>query len=98
MGAECQVGSTILLLGSDVCKILQAATRVKGGYNLDITCGISGKPITKSNKYGMFCEDMCELEENKKIYGTLHEMMTGFWKSMEHVANDFADKIKKDKP
>lgn len=29
-----------------------------GTYNLDITCDICGKPITITNKYGMFCEDM----------------------------------------
>jgi hypothetical protein len=32
-----------------------------------IICKISGKPIIESNDYGMFCEDMCELEESKAL-------------------------------
>ncbi len=35
---------------------------------VDVTCSISGKPITISNEYGMFCEDMCQLEECKSGY------------------------------
>jgi len=31
----------------------------------DATCDC-GKPITVTSKYGMFCEDMCGLEEAKK--------------------------------
>jgi len=31
----------------------------------DATCDC-GKPITVTNKYGMFCEDMCGLKESKE--------------------------------
>ena len=38
-----------------------------GGYDINVTCEISGKPITISNKYGMYCEDMCGYEEDKAL-------------------------------
>ena len=34
--------------------------------NADATCGC-GKPLTVTNKYGMFCEDMCDFEESKQV-------------------------------
>lgn len=33
--------------------------------NASATCDC-GKPITVTNKYGMFCEDMCGLKESKE--------------------------------
>ena len=33
--------------------------------NIEVRCEISGKPITISNKYGMFCEDKCGMIEAK---------------------------------
>ena len=49
-----------------------------------ITCKTSGKPITVSNEYGMFCEDLCNLEENKKLPGPkeLTEYLMGFFKDL----------------
>jgi len=38
-----------------------------GGINISVTCKTSGKPINVSNEYGMFCEDMCDLEEAKGL-------------------------------
>jgi len=43
-----------------------------GQIDIECECEISGKPITVSNEYGMFCEDLCELDENKEAYDMLH--------------------------
>jgi len=52
-----------------MCKIAQSFTTLpSGNENVDITCEISGKPITVANKYGMFCEDMCGFEQEKEAY------------------------------
>lgn len=42
--------------------------------HLDVTCKNTGKPITVSNKYGMFCEDKCDLEEAKQAANTISKM------------------------
>lgn len=42
--------------------------------HINISCDQCGKPITKSNKYGMFCEDLCDLEESKKAFGQLKKL------------------------
>lgn len=34
---------------------------------MNICCEKCGKPLVKTNKYGMFCVDDCFLEESKKI-------------------------------
>lgn len=31
-----------------------------------VTCDDCGKPITVANELGMFCEDMCGIEESKE--------------------------------
>lgn len=36
------------------------------GDNAHIYCDDCGKDITVSNEYGMFCEDLCGLEESIK--------------------------------
>lgn len=46
--------------------------------NVDVTCQISGKPITESNEYGMFCEDMCELEACKHANNMLERLIRAF--------------------
>lgn len=46
--------------------------------DLDITCSICGKPISKSNEYGMFCEDECGLAEEKEAYLKAKEIFDGF--------------------
>jgi hypothetical protein len=43
-----------------------------------ISCGISGKPITESNKYGMFCEDMCELKQCKAASKVILDLIKMF--------------------
>ena len=37
-----------------------------GNGDFSITCDICGKPITHTDKYGMWCEDKCGREEAKK--------------------------------
>lgn len=34
-------------------------------YEVFTSCKKSGKPITVANKWGMFCEDMCDLNACK---------------------------------
>lgn len=43
--------------------------------NLMILCDICKKPITKSNKYGMFCKNMCGLKEAKEEYVKLTQFI-----------------------
>ena len=31
--------------------------------SVELTCKCTGKPITVTNKYGMFCEDLCDLQK-----------------------------------
>lgn len=46
-----------------------------GHFDINCECG---KPITKSNKYGMFCEDFCNLEESKIAAKKLAEILENF--------------------
>jgi hypothetical protein len=34
--------------------------------NLTMTCKRSNKPFSVTNQWGMFCEDLCNLEQCKK--------------------------------
>ena len=45
--------------------------------NVSITCRC-GKPITKTNTYGMFCEEECGLADAQKAYTEMEELMKGF--------------------
>ena len=51
-----------------------------GGYDATATCRHSGKPITISNKYGMFCVDKCDLQENKDAMKQLQSIVGGMFK------------------
>jgi len=44
------------------------------GNNIDITCKICGNPIIKSSFYGIYCENGCGLEEDKKSFGDLQKI------------------------
>jgi hypothetical protein len=44
--------------------------------DLTIACDC-GKLITETNKYGMFCEDFCGLEEAKKADKQLIKLLKG---------------------
>jgi hypothetical protein len=46
-----------------MCKIL--TTDTDGA--IEVTCEISGKPITETGVYGMFCEDKCGFADEKKM-------------------------------
>ena len=48
-----------------------------GHFNLD--CDVCGKPIVNGNKYGMFCENKCGLEEAKKGFEELRKVMQGMF-------------------
>ena len=65
------------------CEIDQSATNLPGGgVDLSIRCKTSGKPITVSNSYGMFCEDMCDLQECKDAkveFDKFFNGMMGAW-------------------
>lgn len=41
------------------------------GVDIGVVCEISGKPITVTNKYGMFCVDMCDFDEAKEAHDLL---------------------------
>lgn len=43
--------------------------------NYEIDCDMCGKPITEANKYGMFCEDLCGLEESEKAYKAVKDFI-----------------------
>jgi len=65
-----------------MCEIVQKKKKVKGGFDLSLTCKQTGKPISVSNKWEMFCEDMCDLEENKisekEVMRVMYSMMKNF--------------------
>jgi len=53
-------------------------TEPKPGH-LWLNCDQCGKPVSKTNEYGMFCEDMCGLEESKKGFDELRKVMEGMF-------------------
>lgn len=62
-----------------MCDIKQKQSAANGGgINLSMTCKTSGKPITVSNEHGMFCEDMCDLQECKDAKKVLENFIQGF--------------------
>ena len=50
-----------------------------GSENINLSCKVCGKPITKTNKFGMYCEDMCGLDEDKKAYEKIEKIMNGIF-------------------
>jgi len=61
-----------------MCEIDKSSTQTKnGGIDLSMTCKQSGKPISVSNHYGMFCADMCDLQANKDAEKKLKSMFPG---------------------
>ncbi len=47
----------------------------ENGVDILITCKFCGKPITVSNKYGMFCEDLCSMDAEKQAYTELKNLL-----------------------
>ena len=56
---------------------------------IDVSCSKCGKPITEANKYGMYCEDFCGLNEDKEAAKCLRKMFGGF----EKLAKGFFDGV-----
>ena len=50
-----------------------------GGIDVTLTCRECGKPIVKTNKFGMYCEDMCGHEADKKAYEKIKKMFEGLF-------------------
>lgn len=48
-----------------------------GEDNIEVTCKICGKPIVKSNKFGMYCENSCGKEADKEAYIKIKNMFGG---------------------
>ena len=46
-----------------------------GGIDIEVICTNSGKPITISNEYGMFCEDMCDYPDAKNLHKDLKAVL-----------------------
>lgn len=47
--------------------------------DLDIFCSISGKPITITDNYGMWCEDKCEYEKSVEAQKMILEVLDKFF-------------------
>lgn len=63
-----------------MCEII---TKQKAPGEWDITCAISGKPIEISNENGMYCEDMCGEDNDKKAGEELKDMLSSLNKMFE---------------
>lgn len=73
--------------------------------NAEVKCLISGKPITHSDEYGMYCEDECDrdkdIEAGKALKGLLHKHCKddgtppdfgGLMSDMMDIFNKFGDR------
>lgn len=67
-----------------MCEVNQKTTGTQKRFHLTLTCNQSGKPINKSNEWGMFCEDMCDLENCKKGTEQLKSFISGFNKAWDN--------------
>ena len=47
------------------------------GSDMNMVCETSGKPITNSNQYGMYCDDNCTLKEDKAAMRFLSQLIGG---------------------
>lgn len=43
--------------------------------NLTMTCKTSNKPFSVTNKWGMFCADLCNLEQCKKAEKEVNKIL-----------------------
>ena len=46
--------------------------------DLSLTCKICGEPITHSNEYGMYCENKCGIEDDKKAKEKIEKIFKRF--------------------
>jgi hypothetical protein len=58
-----------------MCEIVVTEKGTPEAREIDIRCKKTGKYITVTNKYGMFCEDMCDLAEAKKADAEIDKML-----------------------
>lgn len=63
-----------------MCKIDQ---KLNNG-NLTLTCLTSKKPLSVTNQWGMFCEDLCNLEECKKAEKEINKLLDEMDKLFKH--------------
>lgn len=54
--------------------------------DLDTVCLTSGKQITETGKYGMFCEDFCDLDKAKELMDNLDSFLSSFLGDMGVIA------------
>jgi len=63
-------------------KIKKVAKNAKGGgIDLFLSCQECGKPIIVTNKYGMFCKDLCGLKEAKLYFRDMQKFINEFIKT-----------------
>lgn len=62
-----------------MCEIITKKKNILGTnkYEVYTSCKKTGKPITVANKWGMFCEEMCDLEACKKVAEDLKDLFRG---------------------
>ena len=60
-----------------MCDIDQKVNKFNTDKTVDlaITCRISGKHITHSNEYGMYCDDECNLEKDKQAKKVVENLL-----------------------
>jgi len=51
-----------------------------GTKNLSIVCKKCNKPINTSNQYGMYCEDLCGMEDDIKAFKKIQGMFGNIFK------------------
>ena len=85
-------------------KVLQSSTSggseqgwCKKCTNLEIACPTCHKRLTVVNEYGMFCEDLCGLEESKEASKVLSKMIGDFDKMFDELPKDVMCPPKKSK-
>lgn len=53
--------------------------------DIQITCKLSGKPISVTNKAGMFCEDLCQIKESEEALDDLIKLLDIFDPDKKHL-------------
>lgn len=61
-----------------MCEIDVSGKSIKGKPSLNIMCKKSGKPISITNEFGMYCEDLCDIDEDKKAGQKLMKLLGEF--------------------
>jgi hypothetical protein len=56
-----------------------------GTFAMDVKCSKCGEPITEVNEFGMFCKNLCGLEESKLAAKSFGELMNAFGAAIEKL-------------